>query len=268
MCKISLNLLGITLIFILIAQGLAYAEVEGREVEYSADNVVMKGYLAYDKNIKGERPGVLVVHEWWGLNDYARKRARMLAELGYTALAVDMYGDGKQAMHPDDAGKFSSELMKNFDTAKSRFIAAMNFLKKQPSVDPERIAAIGYCFGGGIVLNMARQGINLKGVASFHGSLSAVIPAEPGTVRAKVLVLHGADDKFTTPEQINAFKQEMEKAGAGYKFISYKGAVHSFTNPEADVYGQKFNLPLAYNADADRKSWKELKKFLDMIFKK
>lgn len=246
----------------------AAPRVEGKAVEYRAGGVVMKGYLAYDKSAAGKRPGVLVVHEWWGHNEYARKRARMLAEMGYVALAVDMYGDGKQAMHPDDAGKFSSELMKNFDTAKARFEAAMAFLKKQPGVMPDQIAAIGYCFGGGIVLNMARQGVDLKGVASFHGSLAAVKPARPGAIKAKILVLHGADDKFTTPEQIEAFKKEMKTAGADMRFIAYPGAIHSFTNPDADEYAKKFGLPLGYNADADRKSWDELVKFLALIFMK
>lgn len=167
--------------------------VVGKPVSYSDGSTTMKGYLAYDSNIKGKRPGILVVHEWWGLNDYARKRAKMLAGLGYTALAVDMYGDGKQAVHPEDAGKFSSELMKNFAQAKSRFAAARKFLQKQKTVDPEKIAAVGYCFGGGIVLNMARQGADLRGVASFHGSLTAVKPALPGAVKAKILVLQGTD---------------------------------------------------------------------------
>ena len=241
--------------------------IEGRDVTYSADGVVMKGYLAYDKNLKGKRPGVLVVHEWWGHNEYARSRARMLAEMGYSALAVDMYGDGKQAAHPDDAGKFSSELMQNFDVAKERFMAALELLKKEPTVDPQRIAAIGYCFGGGIVLNMARQGVDLRGVASFHGALAAVSPAQPGAVKARLLVLHGADDTFTTPEQVEAFRQEMKDAGADLDFISYPGALHSFTNPDADTYGKEFNLPLGYNAGADTKSWEELGKFLEMIFK-
>jgi dienelactone hydrolase len=243
------------------------ARIEGKTVEYSAQGVTMKGYLANDENIRGRRPGVLVVHEWWGLNDYARMRARMLAELGYTALAVDMFGDGKQAMHPDDAGKFSSEVMKNFDAGKARFLAAMDFLKQQPTVDPTRIAAIGYCFGGGVVLNMARQGADLKGVASFHGSLTAVKPAQPGGVKAKILVLNGEDDKFVTAQQIDSFKQEMTAAGADFKFISYPGAVHSFTSGEADELGKKFNMPIAYNAAADQKSWDELRNFLNVIFK-
>jgi dienelactone hydrolase len=262
-----IKLIVFTLVLGMVSIATAESKIVGKTVEYSAQGVMMKGYLTYDENIKGKRPGILVIHEWWGLNDYARKRARMLAELGYTGLAVDMYGGGKTAMHPDDAGKFSSELMKNFDGAKARFMAAMDFLKQHPNVDPTRIAAIGYCFGGGIVLNMARQGVDLKGVASFHGSLNAVKPAQAGNVKAKILVLHGGDDKFIPNEQIEAFKQEMKSAGADFQFISYPGAVHSFTNTEADALGKKFNMPIAYNADADRKSWDELKKFLGPIFK-
>jgi dienelactone hydrolase len=257
-----------TVVLGVAAVATAEPKIQGKPVEYSAQGVVLKGYLAYDENIRDKRPGVLVVHEWWGLNEYARKRARMLAELGYTALAVDMYGEGKQAAHPDDAGKFSSEVMKNFDVAKARFTAALDFLKQQATVDPTRIAAIGYCFGGGVVLNMARQGVDLKGVASFHGSLAAVRPAQSGEVKAKILVLHGADDKFIPQQQIEAFKQEMKTAGADSQFFSYPGAVHSFTNPDADELGKKFKMPIAYNADADKKSWDELKKFLDRVFKK
>jgi len=265
--RVLISLFIITVVLVFAGQASASANIQGKVVDYSSQGVVMKGYLAYDENTKGKRPGVLVIHEWWGHNEYARKRARMLAEMGYTALAVDMYGDGKQAMHPDEAGKFSSELMKNFDITKARFMAALDFLKQQPTVDPNRIAAIGYCFGGGIVLNMARQGVDLKGIASFHGSLTAVKPAQPGAVKAKILVLHGADDKFITPEQIEAFKQEMKAAGADFQFISYPGVIHSFTNPDADTYAKKFNLPIAYNADADRKSWEELQKFFNVIFK-
>ncbi len=268
MKNLLLKLAVFTLILGVAGVVTAERKIAGQTLDYSAQGVVMKGYLAYDNNIKGKRPGVLVVHEWWGLNDYARKRAQMLAELGYTALAVDMYGDGKQAMHPDDAMKFTSELMKNLDIAKARFMAALEFLKQQPTVDPTRVAAIGYCFGGGIVLSMAREGVDLKGVASFHGSLTPVKPAQPGNIKAKILVLNGGDDKFIPPEQIEAFKQEMKASGADFKFISYPGAVHSFTNPEADELGKKFNMPIAYSADADRKSWDELKKFLNLIFKK
>lgn len=268
MKSLLIKLAVFTLVLGIVSVATAEPKIVGKTVEYSAQGVVMKGYLAYDESIKGKRPGVLVVHEWWGLDDYARKRARMLAGLGYTALAVDMYGEGKVATHPDDAGKFASELMKNFDVAKARFMTAMDFLKQQETIDPTRIAAIGYCLGGGVVLNLAREGVDLKGVASFHGGLTAVNPAQPGSVKTKILVLNGGADKFTTPEQIKAFKQEMKAAGVDFKFISYPGAMHSFTNPEADVWGKKFNLPVAYNANADKKSWGELKKFLKTIFQR
>jgi len=241
-------------------------KIQGRTVEYSAQGTVMKGYLAYDENVKGKRAGVVVVPEWWGLNDYVRRRARMLAELGYTALAVDMYGEGRVVTTPDEAGKLSSEAMKNFDATKARFMAAIDFLKGQPTVDPSRVAAIGYCFGGGVVLNMARQGVDLKGVVSFHGGLTAVKPAQAGSVKAKILVLNGGADKFITPEEIEAFKQEMTAAGAAFQFISYPGALHSFTNPEATELGKKFNMPIAYNAKADEESWNEMKKFMTTIF--
>jgi dienelactone hydrolase len=235
---------------------------------YRSSGMMMKGYLVYDDSIKGKRPGILVVPEWWGLNDYSRMRARMLAELGYTALAVDMYGEGKQADNPADAAKLSSGVMQNFDTAVSRFTAAMEYLKQQPTVDPGQIAAIGYCFGGGIVLNMALQGLDLRGVVSFHASLSAVKPAAPGMVKAKILVLNGGADSSNGPEQIDAFRQQMKTAAADYSFISYPGALHAFTNPVADMYAMKFNLPIGYNAEADRSSWDEMKKFLHTIFEK
>jgi dienelactone hydrolase len=228
----------------------------------------MKGYLAYDDKIKDKRPGVLVVHEWWGHNEYARKRARMLAELGYTALAVDMYGDGKQATHPQDAGKFAGELMQNIEGAKARFTAALDLLKKHGTVDAARIAAIGYCFGGGVVLHMARAGVDLKGVVSFHGSYGTQTPAEKGKVKAAVLVCHGADDQFATSEQIDGLKKEMQNAGVDFQFISYPGAKHSFTNPDADENGKKFNIPIAYNKAADEKSWADMQQFFKKIFAK
>jgi dienelactone hydrolase len=245
----------------------AQAKVVGRTVEYSADSTSMRGYLAYDDAAKGPRPGILVVHEWWGLNDYARNRARMLAGLGYVALALDMYGEGKNTTHPEDAGKFSSEMMNNFPEARARFLAAEDLLKQQPNVDPERIGAIGYCFGGGIVLNMARQGADLKGVASFHGALAAVTPAEAGSVKAKIIVFAGADDKFVPASQVEAFRAEMNAAKADFQIITYPGASHSFTNPDATEIGKKYNLPLAYNAEADRKSWEAMKKFFKSVFK-
>ncbi len=252
---------------LLCFSGLAAATVVGKPVDYQAGGVTFKGYLAYDDAIPGKRPGVLVVHEWWGHNAYARKRAEMLAAQGYTALAVDMYGEGKQASHPEDAARFSGEVKKNMGVATTRFIAADNFLKAQPTVDPKKISAIGYCFGGGIVLEMARRGMDLDAVASFHGSLDTDYPAKAGAVKTKVLVYNGAADPFVKPEQIKTFKAEMDNAGVDYTFTSYPGAKHSFTNPEADKYGKQFNLPLAYNKQADEQSWNALLQELKMMYK-
>ncbi|MBE9502986.1 MAG: dienelactone hydrolase family protein [Proteobacteria bacterium] len=261
-----------TIIMILISlfvlgSSQVYAAIQAEEVMYDAEGVTLKGYLAYDDSLKKKRPGVLVVHEWWGHNDYARKRARMLAELGYTALAVDMYGDGKQAAHPEEAGKFSSEVMKNMASAKARFMAALESLKRHKTTDSSKVAAIGYCFGGGVVLHMARLGIDLDGVVSFHGSYATNIPAKKGKVKAAILVCHGAEDKFVTPEQITAFKKEMKEAEVNFRFLSYKNALHSFTNPEADSFARRFKLPLAYNAEADQQSWTDMQSFFKVIFK-
>ena len=241
--------------------------IHTEDVAYAAEGVNLKGYLAYDQAIKEARPGVLVVHEWWGHNAYARKRAEMLAEIGYTALAVDMYGDGKQAGHPDDAGKFAQQVMKNIESGEARFQAALNLLKEHPTTDPGKMAAIGYCFGGGIVLHMARVGMDLDGVVSFHGSLGSMHTPEPGSVKAQVLVLHGADDPFVPADQIEAFKKEMEDAAVQYEFVAYEGAKHSFTNPIADSVGVKFNLPLAYDKRADQESWTKMQHFFETIFK-
>ncbi len=254
--------------FALFAVSAVQAAVVGKEVSYRAGETTLKGYIAYDDSIKGKRPGVLVVHEWWGHNAYARHRADMLAALGYTALAVDMYGDGKQANHPDDAGKYAGAVRKNMPEAEARFRAAMKLLHKHSTVDKHKTAAIGYCFGGGIVLEMARRGLPLDGVASFHGSLPTTTPAQKGKVKAKILVLNGADDPFTKPEQITAFKQEMDSAGVDYRFIDYPGAKHAFTNPQADEYGKRFNLPLAYNEEVDKASWFELQTFLNTLFER
>ena len=246
----------------------AWAEVVGREVQYRSGSTVLKGYLAEDPTLKGKLPGVLVVHEWWGHNEYARQRARMLAELGYVALAVDMFGDGKTAQHPADAGKFAAEAMKNKAVGEARFNAALDFLRRQPRVDPTRIAAIGYCFGGGVVLHMARQGADLKGVVSYHGSLATDTPAVKGMAKAKILVFNGEGDKMIPPEQVVAFRKEMDAAGASYRYVGYPGVKHSFTNPAADALAKKFDLPLAYDKKADEDSWEQTVKFLKEIFKK
>ncbi len=240
-----------------------FGAIQTRELAYSADGTTMKGFLAWDDAISGPRPGVLVVHEWWGLNDYARARAKQIAALGYTALAVDMFGDGKAASHPKEAGAFVAEVTKNADTAKTRFQAALEALKTQPIVNPDKIAAIGYCFGGATVLSMARQGIDLAAVISFHGSLGGLAPVVP-PVKAKILVCHGADDSFISAEQIATFKNEMK--GTDLKFISYPEAKHGFTNPDADKVAAEFGLNVAYNEKADKASWNEAVKFLKQAF--
>jgi len=255
-----------TILFMLAVAVTAYGEIRGEPVDYVAGDTTMKGYLAYDDSFSGKRPGILVVHEWWGNNDYTRKRARMLAELGYVALAADMYGEGKQAQHPDDAGKFSAEIRKNMPLGRERFLAARKVLEEFKFTDPKRIGAIGYCFGGGVVLQMARDGVDLAGVVSFHGGLATESRAKPGSVKAKILVLTGADDKFAPPAQVEAFRKEMKAAGADFRIISYPGALHGFTNPEADSYAKKFNMPIAYDAAADKDSWKQATVFLQDVF--
>ena len=242
------------------------AAVVGKEVDYKSGGVTLKGYLAYDDSIKGKRPGILVVHEWWGHNAYARKRARMLAEMGYVAFALDMYGNGKTAAHPKEAGEFANAVFKDLPVMKARFNAAKDVLAAAPETDTHNMAAIGYCFGGGVVLAMARSGVNLKGVVSFHGMLDTKTPAEKGKVKARVLVLTGGADKFNPPASVAKFKKEMRHAGVRYKLISYPGAMHSFTNPEATELGKKFNLPLAYNPAADRLSWTAMQEFFNKLF--
>ncbi len=244
----------------------AWAEVTGKAVEYQSGDTLMKGYLAWDDAIEGERPGILVVHEWWGHNEYARERARQLAALGYVALAVDMYGDGKQADHPDDAGKFATAVRENMPEAEQRFRAALHLLNEQPGVDPQRTGAIGYCFGGGVVLEMARRGVELDAVASFHGSIATANPAEPGMVKARILVANGAEDPMVTSDQIAVFEAEMQAVGVDYTFINYEGAQHSFTNPAADEFGQRFNMPLAYNPEADQASWAAMVEMFGEVF--
>ncbi|MFQ5526515.1 MAG: dienelactone hydrolase family protein [Thermoanaerobaculia bacterium] len=241
-------------------------DVRGEVIKYEVDGVQLTGFMAYDEDRTGPRPGVIVVHEWWGHNEYARKRAEMLAEMGYTAFALDMYGDGKLAQHPEDAQKFMMEVTENLDVAIARFQAARELLEQHETTDPERTAAIGYCFGGAIVLHMARVGSDLDAVASFHGDLMARAKVEPGSIHARILVAHGADDPFVPVEQIEAFEQEMENVDADLTFIAYPGAVHSFTNPGATEVGQKFDMPLAHNPEADRSSWSELDRFLAETF--
>jgi dienelactone hydrolase len=240
-------------------------KIETQDLTYQVAGQDFKGYLALPPGA-GRVPGILIVHEWWGHNEYARNRARMLAELGYAALAIDMFGDGKQAEHPDQAGKFAAQALADFPLAEKRFRSAMELLQNNPRVEPQSIAAIGYCFGGGVVLNMARAGVPLRGVVSFHGSLGPVVKAQQGVVQAHVLVLHGQDDPFVPGDAIDAFNAEMKAAGVDYKFIAYPGAKHAFTNPAATENGKKFNIPLAYDEEADKKSWQEMQNFFKEVF--
>jgi dienelactone hydrolase len=258
----------LTFFFLAVGFSQAQAAVVGKEISYRADDVELKGYIAYDDTLKIKRPGVIVVHEWWGHNPYVRKRADLLAAAGYVALAVDMYGDGRQATHPDEAGKFATEVRNNLPMARKRFLAGMEVLKANPMTDSDKLAAIGYCFGGGVVLQMARDGVDLKGVVSFHGALDGGEPAKPGAVKAEVLVFNGGADKFTPLETIQTFIKEMIGAEADFSFHSLPGAMHSFTNPDADRLGDEFKLPLAYQEKADKESWREMLAFFNRIFTK
>ena len=237
-----------------------------KEISYAVDTTTMKGYMAYPSKVEGKKPGVLVVHEWWGHNDYARKRADMLADLGYVALAVDMYGDGKQAAHPEDAQNFAMSVMGNFETAKARFTKALETLQADPQVDPDKIGAIGYCFGGSVVLSMVNSGLDLQAVGAFHAGLQLPVQPEKGQVKTKVLVCNGAADPMVTEEHISNYKQSMKDAGIELKFVSYEGAQHAFTNPGATEMGKKFSLPLAYDEKADQNSWEELKNLFAATF--
>ena len=238
-------------------------DIVTEELRYRAGGAECTGYLAYDQNRSGARPGVLIVHEWWGHNDYVRRRARMLAELGYTALALDMYGDGKRADHPQDAQKFMREVLANMPAGVERFEAARARLEEHATTDAAKTAAIGYCFGGAIVLGMARRSADLDAVASFHGSLATDSPAEPGSVSARVLVCHGGEDRMVPIEQVDAVEREMTRGGApSVRTVVYPGALHGFTNPEATAKGKQFDIPIGYDAAADAASWSELVRLL------
>lgn len=241
-------------------------KLKEENVSYKLDSLTMKGFVVYDENIKGKRPAILVVPEWWGLNEYAKRRAKELATLGYLAMAVDMYGNGQQADNPELAGKLAGPFYENPAMAKAHFDAAVNKLKEYKEADTANMAGIGYCFGGGMLLNFARMGQGLKGVVSFHGSLIGT-PADKNLLKAKILVLHGDDDKFVPAAQVAAFKKQMDSIGATYTFKSYPGATHAFTNPDATAMGEKFKMPIAYNAAADSASWIEMKNFFTGLFK-
>lgn len=239
--------------------------INTEEVRYSAGGERLQGYIAYPKDAENA-PGVLVVHEWWGHNEYVRKRADMLAQLGYVAFALDMYGEGKVTEHPKEANAFMMEVVNNADVARARFTKALEMLKNHSASDATKMAAIGYCFGGAVVLSMARAGVDLDGVVSFHSSLGGLSPIHQGEVSAEFLVLNGADDPLVTDDQKATFKEEMKEAGLTYEFIDYPGVTHSFTNSEATEKGEAYGLPLKYDAAADEDSWLRMRAFLQDIF--
>ena len=240
----------------------AQAELHTELVEYRHGDAVLEGYLAYDSQLDHPVPGVLVVHEWKGLNEYAKRRARQLAELGYVAFAIDMYGKGILAADHAEAGQLSGIYRSDRRLMRDRALAGLKVLTSQPLVDKTRVAAIGYCFGGTTVLELARDGVDLKAVASFHGGLGTPHPEDARQIKGKVLVLQGAEDSFTLPE-LPSFKEEMAKAHVDCRVIEYQGAVHSFTVPEA---GNDPSTGMAYNAEADRKSWVAMQHLFEEVF--
>jgi dienelactone hydrolase len=239
-------------------------EVTGQAVQYKHGDKVLEGYLAYDKKVSGKRPVVLVVHEWRGLNDYARKRAEQLAQLGYLAFAIDMYGKGVLAKDHEEAAKLAGAFIGDRKLMRERAKAGLEVARKHELADPKRIAAMGYCFGGAAALELGRGGAPVIGIATFHANLSSPKPEDGKNIKGKVIVFHGADDGFVPTEQISAFQDEMRKGGVDWQMVSFGGAVHSFTVPEA---GNDPKKGMAYNEKADRRSWSMLREFLAEVFK-
>ena len=242
------------------------ANIKEESVNYSLDTVKMNGFAAYDANKEGKRPIVLIVHEWWGLNDYPRMRARQLAELGYFALAVDLFGNGKVVETPTEAQAAAMPFYQNPQMGYQRLLAAAEKAKTFPQADSSQVVAIGYCFGGGMVLNAAKLGAPFKGVVSFHGSLAGV-PAKKDLLKSDILVCHGDADPFVPQVEVDQFKKSMDSVQAHYTFNAYPGASHAFTNPAATDVGKRFNLPIAYNPTADSASWSDMKAFFGKVIK-
>jgi len=244
------------------------ANIESRKVRYTTDGIEMVGYLAWDADLEGPRPGVIVVHEWWGANDYVQRRADRLAELGYAGFAIDLYGEGRIAADPDEAGTLMNGLTNDLPTLRARFRAALDRLRADPVADGSRTAAIGYCMGGGIVLHMACHGAALNAVASFHGALPLATAGLESVARptARLAVYHGEADEFVTMDDAQAFRAALEDVGADLLFVLLPGATHGFTNPLATERGEKFGLPLRYSALADSASWDHMQLVLREAF--
>lgn len=251
----------LTSFFFFVAQ--AQSNLVAEEVVYTdpIDQTKLHGFVAYPAQSKKSLSAVIVIHEWWGSNDYARMRARKLAELGYFAFALDMYGEGKQGNDPSTAGALATPFYKNPALAQQRIEAAIAQVRTYTQANPQKMAAIGYCFGGSMVLNAAKLGMDFKSVVSFHGGLAGV-PAETGKTKANILVCHGEADSFISPEELNGFRKNLDDTKTPYQFIGYPGATHAFSNPNATDMGKKFNIPIAYQAEADTKSWNDMKRFL------
>jgi dienelactone hydrolase len=248
-----------TMVALMFVAGSVEAAVQTKTVTYKHGDVECIGFLAWDDAVQGKRPGVLVVHEWWGLDEYARSRARQLAGAGYLAFACDMYGQGKTADHPEDAQKMATAVRKSVDEWRKRALAALDVLKAQPQCDPARLAAIGYCFGGSTALQLAYSGSDLKAVATFHAALPTPTAAEAKAVQARLLICHGGADAFIPEAAIKSFRESLDKAGTKYEFVSYPEVVHSFTVPGADAR----NLPgMKYDKQADSDSWSRLTRLL------
>lgn len=243
------------------------ANVHTEVLHYRAGGADLASYLAVDTNMTGRRPALAVFPEWWGMNDYLRRRARELAQLGVVALAVDVYGGGREAADPTEAGSLMNGLFADMGATGERVKAAIEQLKKHPLVDPTRIGAMGYCLGGALSLHAARLGIDLRGVVSFHGSLGRTHPAKPGEFKPEVLICHGEADGMVPAADQQSFHAEMAELGVKYQFNSYPGAKHGFTNPEATEKGRKYNLPLAYDEKTDRQSWEDMKAFWQRVFR-
>jgi len=242
----------------------ARAEIVSKTVEYREGDTVLEGLSVYDDSKSAKRPAVLVVHQWKGLSDYEKKRATMLAELGYNVFAVDIYGKGIRPKDPKDAAAEAAKYKENRSLLRARVQAGLKVLREHKLTDTSRIGAIGYCFGGTTVLELARSGGQVNGVVSFHGGLNTPNPADAKNIKAKVLALHGADDPFVPPKEVEAFQQEMREGGVDWELNAYGGAVHSFTDWNAGSDNSKGS---AYNERADRRSWEDMKQFFAELFK-
>lgn len=249
-----------------LSGGTAVAELQTETVEYTVDGKTFTGYLAWNDSDQGERPGVLVVHEWWGHNEFARDQAEKLAAAGYTAFALDMYGKGKVTEHPTEAKAFMQEATGDPQALKARFTAAMQQLREHNTVDDDRIAAQGYCFGGAVVLNMARMGLDLDGVVSFHGALGSPITPEPGDITAPIQVYTGGADQMVPADQVGAFVTSMQQAQADFSVTSFPGVLHSFMNPGADAIAEEFDMPVGYDQEAAERAWDGTMAFYQRVF--